>query len=393
MDCNKKVVEISKKITSNSSFYDGYDWEDWSRLPILDKKTVVDNFSSIISSCPGNKYVVNRTSGSSGLILTIPWFEHESMFTLKQIWQLRKKYNVFVDDIYVTCHAHYYKADRLIDNKIIVNKNCHSFSKLYMTDADLSLYANYMIEIQPSWLLLQPSVAYALGQYLFNNNIRINSLKYIELTGEQLTNDILTSIKHYFYNIPITNNYGMQEFYYITFGNESVNELEILDNNVFVEIIDSENNPAELGSEGRILVTGLQNSCFPLIRYETGDRGRLFFNDNKYILELTESRANDIFIYKGNRYDASIFFNAIEYLNMYNYNIRQFQCCYIKNTLHLKLFSTTNQSSPQEIIKILSEYFSKKFNIIFDDIILEWSNAFITSPSNNKLKYFINKNL
>ena len=313
------------------------------------------------------------------------------MFALKRMWDFRRKFDVNLSDLYVTCHAHYYLGSRILNNKIIVNKNCHSFSKLHMLEDDVRYYLNYISDLKPKWFLLQPSVAYTLGSYIREYDINLPSLKYIELTGEMLTNPICNTLKEMFPNVSILNNYGMQEFYCIGYGENSINRLKVLEDNVYVEVVDDNNQILENGVDGNIVVTGLINSFFPLVRYRTGDKGRISrYNDGLYI-EITESRSNDLFVYNDKCYDASMFFNIVEQLNQKNCNINQFQFTYEKNELWCEFFSSQSELSEDQIGQFVNNYLREKFDIRLHKIHINWNKDFFVGYDSNKRKYFINK--
>ena len=114
------MISELKKLTLQIPFYKNYEWDGaWENIPILDKKTVHSNYQSLLSPRKNEDLIFNRTSGSSGIILTIPWIQKESMFALKRMWDFRRKFDVNLSDLYVTCHAHYYLGSRILNNKII----------------------------------------------------------------------------------------------------------------------------------------------------------------------------------------------------------------------------------------------------------------------------------
>ena len=392
-----EIIKKIKEETAGSAYYKNYSFENkWADIPIITKEDVVKNFSSIRSTFldPKSNITINRTSGSSGTILHIPWKNNELLFSLKKLWNLRKSLGVSVSDTYVTCHAGVYvNNNRLLNHKIIVDKNCHSFSKIHMQKEDIAKYVEYMQQIHPTWMLLQPSVAYTIGQYLYTHNINIASLKLIELTGEALTPTVYNALKTYYGNIFISNNYGMQEFGGIAYCSNSCDDLCIIENNVYVEILDDNDNLLPDGKEGRIVVTGLTNSLFPLIRYDSGDRGCITRENEKIKLHLTESRSNDSFIYKNKRYDASIFFNLTEHLNDLGANIIQFQFQYRNNDLEAMFFIMKKHISSEEIKSHIENFMYGKYGIVFDSIKLNFSNDFIRNYEANKTKYFINHNI
>lgn len=393
----EEIIKKIKKVVTNSDYYKNYNFENnWTDIPIITKEDIINNLHSIRATSldQSTNITINRTSGSSGTILYIPWKNHELLFTLKKLWDLRNVCNVSVHDTYITCHAGIYvNNNRLLTNKIIVDKNCHSFSKIYMQKEDIIRYVEYMQQVKPTWMLLQPSVAYAIGQYLHTHNINIASLKLIELTGEALTPYVYSALKTYYGNIFISNNYGMQEFGGIAYSCNSCDELYIIKDSVYVEILDDHDNVLADKKEGRIIVTGLVNSLFPLVRYDSGDRGFITKENDKVKLHLTESRSNDSFIYKNKKYDASIFFNLTEHLNNLGSNIIQFQFQYKNNDLFAVFFIIENNTSKEQLRINIESFMLEKYNIVFDSINLNFSNTFIRNRESNKTKYFINHNI
>ena len=49
----------------------------------------------------------------------------------------------------------------------------------------------------------------------------------------------------------------------------------LLQDRLYVEVLNEDNEPAAKGERGEITVTGGFNFCLPLLRYKTGDFGRL----------------------------------------------------------------------------------------------------------------------
>lgn len=381
----KKIINLTK----DHPYYQNYNFNHWTSLPVMNKEEVLRNHSKITCHTESFPRLVTRTSGSSGIILSVPWALKDYLFLLKQLWNQRKKYGVSVQDPYVTCHANYYLGSKqLIENKIVVNKNCHSISKVHMTIEDMTDYMKYIVAINPSWMLLQPSIAYAWGLFAEKNNVKIKNLKLIELTGEKVSLDLIKSIKRCFGEITIVNHYGTQEFQGISYGLAENPYLECLNDNVYVEILDSNNNPVKDGEDGRVIVTGLSNRIFPLIRYETGDVGSIIRTDNKTLLYVKESRSNDTLIFNGKRFDGSLFFNVIEHLNCRGYNIVQFQFFYDGTTLTALLYSYDNTYSSRETVLALKDILQSMYGISMQSIVVNWVSEFIKPEKSNKYKYF-----
>ena len=88
-------------------------------------------------------------------------------------------------------------------------------------------------------------------------------LKYIEFSGELLTDEVREMTKTIF-NCNIANQYGANEVnsiaYECPYGN-----LHVMKSNVYVEIADEYDNAIKDECEGRVLLTSLTNSVMPFI--------------------------------------------------------------------------------------------------------------------------------
>ena len=174
---------------------------------------------------------------------------------------------------------------------------------------------NKMYEFDLIWIIMQPSMAILLVNCIQENDLsRLRSLKYMELTGEYLTDLVRVKLIEVF-NCRICNQYGCNEANSIA-SEFNDNRLHCHSSNVYVEIIE-DGQTVPYGTEGDIYITSLTNNAMPFIRYKIGDRGRLINSGLKSpILELTLGRASDFVIDEGNvKLPAYIFIRPIEHIN------------------------------------------------------------------------------
>ena len=217
-------------------------------------------------------------------------------------------------------------------------------------------------------------------------NIDLPDLVFIELTGEMLLPEIKNTIKNNF-GVPVYNLYGMQEFNTIAYEDHT-GEMKCLNKNVFVEILDDNNNPCTNETEGNIVVTSLKNSYMPLVRYLTLDRGFLTTKNGNEYLTIVKSRANINPIDQKQKIEPSLFFWITEKLNAKGNNIYQFQYQIKNNCLYCILISSqkiNNNDVEEYIIELLT-----KFDLKFDKIYIINDPQKIAHNFGNKLNYFIN---
>ena len=332
------------------------------------------------------------TSGSSGTPLKIPWKHTDYIRSMIALWRVRRRYGITSSDFYLTCHVGHDLNLSKKNDKIIISKNFLSLSKACYSNDTMQYYMHYIKMFTPKWILAQPSFVYYIGDYIRKCDPHLaDSFKYIELVGELLLPDILIRIKEYFPNAQVVNMYGMQEFNGVLF--EENGRMKPLYDNVYVEIVRDDGVLCNINEEGNVVVTGLKNTAFPLIRYKTGDRGKQVMANGEIYYVLTQGRSNDELVYNGYHIDGAIFFLIINrYNNTHTHTISKFQTVFDGGVLLYKVFSF-DQLPPEELIAHdLKNLFESLTNISFKVRveILSGENCICET---SKIKYFINKSL
>ena len=137
------------------------------------------------------------------------------------------------------------------------------------------------------------------------------TLKSCFVTAEMLFDDDKTLLQKQF-GVPIINEYGASELGIIAFQNPN-DEWRVNAETLFVEILNENNQPVPLGTEGKIVVTSLYNKAHPFIRYEIGDRGILDEKSTakKPILKKLIGRTNDFAVLPSGKKAAGLTFYYI----------------------------------------------------------------------------------
>ena len=255
---------------------------------------------------------------------------------------------------------------------------------------------DYIFQIkrfQPKWIYAQPSFVYQLGLYLQKYAPEIAAaFHYIELVGELFANETKCAIQKLYPNAEIVSVYGMQEFNGIMY--EMNGMLRVIEENVYVEILREDGTVCGDGEEGSIVVTGLKNSVFPLVRYVTGDRGIRRRDSVGFGYEITSGRSNDEFIHQGKRYDGSIFLTVVtEYNKHSEKQIARFQVFYQNDILLFRVFYMNNMKGEEKDRQKLQEIL-KGLGGVHIPVQLECAESIQEFRlGGNKIKYFINENI
>ncbi len=373
---------------------------DFKQVPILTKQAAIRNIGQLLAPA----YIIKQmrgqlleyyTSGSTGECMEIFWDRAECIYSLLQLWYLRKKfYNIEPDDRY----AYFYtsrgngknnKEKEVFERRIGFCKNNLNWGKL------LDIY-NEIVDFSPKWMLLQPSLAVLLSEIVEEENVKkISSLQYIELSGEMLWPSTRMKIQKAFPNTKIANQYGANEVNSIAYECP-YGTLHCMESNVHVEILDSGNNVLPDGREGTICVTSLQNKAMPLIRYKIGDVGIRYKRKCQCGVEgicitLTSGRDNDwIYTKAGVKITPYIFVRAIENINQQlDYPVCQFQIVQ-KDYEYFAVNLVINENVQEQIKKLFMDNIEQE-EIIKSYFQFNFYQEFFPNEENGKLKYFVSE--
>ena len=272
----------------------------------------------------------NDTSGSTGKCLEVYWKKEDYMRSMYSLWFYRKKfYGINPWDKRCRFYTLYRVGSE--EEKSRQTNNSLEFSKSNLTGERLLEIYDEMLEYQPVWMILQPCIAELLCMIKQKNDLpEIDSLRYIEMTGEELTNSLKDKIKSTFH-CQVANQYGANEVNSIAYECPEGN-LHCMEDNVQVDILDDDGNAVPDGQCGNIYVTTLHNHVMPFERYGIGDLGCVEKNTCRCghhgkILTLKSGRKDDwIQMKNGDKVTPYVFTRAIDVVNMsFEHCIFQFQ--------------------------------------------------------------------
>ena len=192
------------------------------KLSIINKEDVINNsslYSVEYAFNQENKVIKVNTSGSTGKFMTVNWDKNNMKKSMLSLWTYRYKYY----GIKTTDKLCYFytvgNVKESIENlkEFEQNGKLLGFSKSNLNNERLLKIYNKICDFKPIWMNLQPSIAVLLAEYIIKNKLaKISSLKYIELIGEMLFDNIRKKIKEAF-GCVIANQYGCYEANSIAF--------------------------------------------------------------------------------------------------------------------------------------------------------------------------------
>lgn len=331
-----KKKEIVNYHLENNTFYHNLigqtTFEKWEDLPIMKKKDFQKPLIERLSIGYSKKNIyINKTSGSSG----DPMVFAKDKFCHALIWaNIMRRFNWYQIDYNHSFQARFYGMPlEFISNKILRIKdflsNRYRLNVFDLSDVGLEKITNHFRNKKFDYINGYTNSIVLLAKYLKKKNIILKeicpTLKVCIVTSEMLFEEDKILLENQF-GIPIINEYGASELDIIAMQ-DLKGDLKVNAENLFVEILDEQNNVLPYGKEGRIVVTNLYNKAHPFIRYEVGDYGIL---DEKStlknpILKKLIGRTNDIAILpSGKKAPGMTFYSITKKLFGDEGNVKEF---------------------------------------------------------------------
>lgn len=280
---------------------------DLSAIPVQSRDMIMKDRTSFCSSQfdfvnNDRELVLQTTSGTTREPLNVVWARRDLVNSLFHHWKYRSQ-NFGVDASQRFCSFHFFGKSTIPEIQYKEGNRNISYNKRFFNDDTLRIYYDHMNLVKPSWLFIQPSIAYILASFIADNSLRLPpSVKYIELIGEHAFEKYRKFIEQVF-EVPTSNMYGCTETNGIAYECPK-RKFHILAQNVAVEVLNKELSPVGYGEAGDICLTSMCNTAMPFIRYIPGDRVVLYPGDTcdcgmtTPVLELIAGRLGE-FIFAG----------------------------------------------------------------------------------------------
>ncbi|APY11009.1 AMP-binding protein [Seonamhaeicola sp. S2-3] len=396
----KKKIDILLYHLKHNNFYKklakNVDVTDWNAVPVLTKLDLQQPLENRLSdgfSCK-NIYL-NKTSGSSGT----PLIFAKDKFCHALTWaNFIDKYGWFNVDLNSSKQARFYGIPL---NKTGYYKerfkdflgNRFRFSVFDMSDAVLEKNLAKFSNTKFNYINGYTSAIVQFAKFLQKKKIVLKTvcptLNVCIVTAEMLFEDDKHLLETQL-GIPVVNEYGCAELGLIAFNNKQ-NEWIVNTEDVFVEILDENNNPLPHGKEGKIVVTSLYNKAHPFIRYELGDYGALAEESKpqKPILKYLLGRTNDFAILPSGKKAAGLtFYYVTKTVIEDNANVKEFIIEQLKKDTFKIIYRSVEPLTEAKIKLIedaIEKYLEKGLNIIFEQ------KEHLKRTQAGKLKQFTSK--
>ena len=269
----EKLSKLLFHATKKSSYYKNLNIdinsenpiESLKKFPLLTKNLVKSNTDFILTK-PKENLLKNGSSGSTGEQTIVYWSKKEQTINraTQLLWWKWAGYNI---------------GDPLIQTGINPKRlGLKKYKDLFFRTKYIQAFSHNKQEIVQVLKNLNQkteytfagyaSSLYVISQIAIENNIKIK-IKTSISWGDKLFDHYKKSILETF-GSKTYETYGSAEGFMIA-AQKDLDYLYIMSPNVFVEILDDNNNEVEDGQLGNVIVTNLNGFAMPLIRYKIGD--------------------------------------------------------------------------------------------------------------------------
>ncbi|OMG50627.1 hypothetical protein BK140_04500 [Paenibacillus macerans] len=389
----ERLHELAEYAAEYSVFYkerlSGITTSNWSRerfeqIPKLEKGEIIGREELLLTDSTAKLYA-EFTSGSTGQPLKCYKSNQEKWQKARLLWRIRgNKGGIGPKDPYAMFYA--FNEDDLTTDTVSVYQQVMYMSMLDMSSKRLDTYYEALLEYRPQWLLSVSTALYLFANHLLERNFdrTMLPLKYIEINGEMLFDYQRQAIEKAFGPI-VYNHYGSREFWCIAMSCRNGN-LHLSSDQMYVEILNADSD-----GYGNVVITDLTNKTWPLIRYDTGDIGRLpgircTCGSAHPVIEVTGGRATQ-YIRSGSWISSPILFHyAVTKVNRLHPDaIRQFRVTQEEEKSFL--FHLVPGTGFQEAAELLLK--QELRNKIPDDVDLTVDHQDRLNTEGPKFDYFI----
>lgn len=276
LHAHKNVPYYNKILKASGVVIDSkVNLENFSKIPILTKDIIRENFEDLKSKdLNKRKWYVNTSGGSTGVPVKFVqdkeyWDKaistklFYSLMAGKDLGEKEIKLWGSERDIFEGSIGHKAKLQNWLYNRLLLNS-------FLMSEEDMKRYVKIWNEFKPVIVWTYVDSIYEFTKFIDKNNLEICSPKSIIVTAGTLHKDVRDFVEIVFKS-KIMNQYGSREAGDI--AAECINRegLHIFEYCQYVEVLNDELEPVKEGELGQIYVTNLNNYSMPLIRYKIGD--------------------------------------------------------------------------------------------------------------------------
>lgn len=309
-DYNKLFPKIKALLKHFRSYYRQYKDIDVSEIksindiPFLERSDF-NNISQFLGRL--GELFVTMTSGSSNSSFFISRSKKSFDTHLARQIKIYKSLGLGKKDRFLNLLSYSISgAARIIDDALREINVCRIPVGSIKTREHLNFVIKVIRDLRPTIIESYVNEIYEVFSVLGKKH----SIKKCIVTGEYLSRDFKKIISR-MGGVDVFNNYGSMEFSGFAISQDPRDEyMRIFEDGLFIEIFKEDGTTANTG-QGRIVITDLENTCMPFIRYILGDVVEIIKKGgSKYIKVL--GRSKDSLLIDGEPFSKTEIVEAIK---------------------------------------------------------------------------------
>ena len=248
--------------------------EDLSALPIIDKETIRDNLSEMLTVSRKSSFVdYVSTGGSCGVPMGFYIGADRSAIEYAYLVASWQRAGYRLDIPQAVFRGQPVEPDATgLRHEYDPALRRHVYSNFHMTDENMGRYLRHVATIGPCYLHVYPSSIATLTRYVHRTgaalpeNIRgILAGSEIVLDADRAATEAATGLRYFSW-------YGHTEKLVLAAECERSGDYHVWPTYGYMELVDEHDRPITTpGQRGEIVGTGFINTVVPFIRYRTGD--------------------------------------------------------------------------------------------------------------------------
>ena len=245
-------------------------------LPLLTKPEIRANVESLKAQGHGPLTRYN-TGGSSGEPLVFYMGRERKSHDVAAKWRATRWWGVDIGDPELVVWGSPIELgaqDRLrrLRDGVLRSRLLAAFD---MSVENLDGFVDTIASVKPKMLFGYPSSLALIAGRARRNGVRLNAcgIKVVFVTSERLYDEQRQLMEDVF-GCPVANGYGARDAGFIA-HQCPMGSLHISAEDIVVETVCPDGQPASDGEVGEIVVTHMATADFPFVRYRTGDMGAL----------------------------------------------------------------------------------------------------------------------
>lgn len=367
----RRVQALLEYAKCHSPYYrENPQWKTLSDFPVLTKGDFIENYDKILvdnSGEQGNLYRLS-TSGSTGTPFTV-LCDGDKMNRVNMNFISCMELNGFRMGMKRGEFRAWIKGKNTISMWKSFKNNLIMVDISNMGEEALEKICRDIEKKKIQVLVSYSSALVALSQYLKKTGRDISKWKVemIFSMGEALPDGTYDLLKEIFGFSPVRS-YGNNENGFIAIQLDEEKEYTIDLYNFYTEILKMDSDePAEPGELGRIVVTDYYNKTFPMIRYDTGDTGKMrIYKDEKgrvhgKFLEIYGRRGSLMYNCQGEPLSIHVFMNILLNFEGVVYQAKCIQ--WEKKKYELLINADREKLKIEEVLAVYRKYLGEEAQI------------------------------